>query len=808
MRRVVEPPVTSSTPRPSDPRNREHAHPPSAAASDNVPLVTLRTTNDSAQSQSIAFRRKSLALSTLAPLPAPGDVTTAPSGRKSPAYLQGKNPYGQIFEKNRRPCREPKSGANGPPSQAGSSTKGRPRTSGAFKFKTRPMQLEPERTTLPLAPQLPPLPYRQSQKPVSVKSAKNFFETKASESRSRTPLSPSTTQSVGKGASADPHVEEESTQVVSWVSKNSEARRDLREESELRLPIPQPPSDAVRHGNCAQRTNPFGRQNTGTGLDRRIGAYIRKYQESVEPKKVTATSCNHDGSSTYNSLSPQSLASATLPMADVGVGGGYYDIKVPDDVDYRASYGRRSTKDFSFHGGRIELQKTHISPVQLQHPSGWPKRSCSHFPGIETDGQREDAAQQQCRECMMEKNPESRLEPERRSMPRSAHRRAATDSSTGATSSNNDLDACFLPSRRRRQHSEYIPNDRCGNTFAEDLDYLIDAIIEEHTNSLNHVISNIRSGKPRLGQLRKVSQDLVRQCQPKTYHTTCVRSSHEPCRHREVRRPIRQPDSRPSQQACKHEPHPYPCISPRAAEKLNVEGPGQVEPNMNDSLSSLTATTHSIPDLINLVNSAADNLGVDLDDRPTTQEDERFENAPVEKTSQQSVNDAAVEDDAEDDKPTEDQWLQKNRRQSKEFSKARSQSARQPTQRATQSFELMLETEEEDPVLEPKDSGFEPPLSRVRGVSRQPSALLPEPEAAQESYEAHVVSRQATQRPTWENLEIVGIFDLPKNTPPIFRGRTGSLRPLGKAVTEALADFATSSPARRPTPELEHVEVV
>jgi hypothetical protein len=71
-----------------------------------------------------------------------------------------------------------------------------------------------------------------------------------------------------------------------------------------------------------------------------------------------------------------------------------------------------------------------------------------------------------------------------------------------------------------------------------------------------------------------------------------------------------------------------PYVPPKAAQKLNVGEPGQVDPNLNDPEPRLKTYTKSLPELIHLVKSAADDLGVDLDDRPTAKDDEEFRNAP------------------------------------------------------------------------------------------------------------------------------------------------------------------------------------
>jgi hypothetical protein len=89
---------------------------------------------------------------------------------------------------------------------------------------------------------------------------------------------------------------------------------------------------------------------------------------------------------------------------------------------------------------------------------------------------------------------------------------------------------------------------------------------------------------------------------------------------------------------------------------------------------------HSIPDLIDLVNSTADDLGVDLERTPTAIDDVIFQNAPYKITPRDSVShdpDASfetTEDRATKEEPLiEDSWLQQTRIHLTELSEAREQ---------------------------------------------------------------------------------------------------------------------------------------
>lgn len=60
------------------------------------------------------------------------------------------------------------------------------------------------------------------------------------------------------------------------------------------------------------------------------------------------------------------------------------------------------------------------------------------------------------------------------------------------------------------------------------------------------------------------------------------------------------------------------------AEKLNVGKPGQVKPNLSDNPFSLCEHINTVPELIDLINSAADDFGYDLDQKPSRMDDEAF----------------------------------------------------------------------------------------------------------------------------------------------------------------------------------------
>jgi hypothetical protein len=121
-------------------------------------------------------------------------------------------------------------------------------------------------------------------------------------------------------------------------------------------------------------------------------------------------------------------------------------------------------------------------------------------------------------------------------------------------------------------------------------------------------------------------------------------------------------------------------VPPKGVERLNVGKPGQVTPNINDSASCLRESITSVPELVDLIKSAADNLGVDLDQKPTAEDDLNFEQAPVERSplypiaSQPSFSSEAIHEKLDGGKTQyEDTWPRKMPRQLSELTEARSQ---------------------------------------------------------------------------------------------------------------------------------------
>lgn len=409
-------------------------------------------------------------------------------------------------------------------------------------------------------------------------------------------------------------------------------------------------------------------------------------------QNTVARVLSHDGSSSNPSISRRSTAPGRVPIADIGVQKGYHDIEVPDHVDMRGAYGRRQTQDFGFPGARIKPRRTIRTYKPLADPDSWIKRACGHFSTMSKSENPEHAYKRSCQQC----SAKAALPHPRSSHHHWARKRAVTDSSTSCSSSSKrSRDACGRSAARRQHHSDCMPADQCGDTFAKDLGYIIDAILEEHANTLQGVIKNIKHSQPNITQLRKVSDDLVQRCQA---GGVCTNQRHVPrrlpCTHQAVCQPVCQPcqPCQPLQpvcgrickpvcksQTCEWMP-PCPYIPPKVAEKLNVGLSRQLSPTMNDSQISLQESIQSAPQLVDLLNSAADDLGLDLDTIPTVKDEEIFLNAPTEGTHQasrlscQDSSPQSLPESTTDNKqPSEDAWLQQTRRHLTELSEARTQ---------------------------------------------------------------------------------------------------------------------------------------
>lgn len=230
-----------------------------------------------------------------------------------------------------------------------------------------------------------------------------------------------------------------------------------------------------------------------------------------------------DGSSSTPSMSHRSTARVPVPQSAASTSAEDLRATVLYHVDWRAASGTRNTKDFGYPGARIK---------PLQDPDYWIKRTCGHFSYMANSESTEEACRKLCRQCAIKSSP-TLSQPNKQQR---THRRAANSSSLSPSSQSSDKvgDACGRNSRRYQTHSECLPTDNVGETFAKDLGYIIDAILEEHTNTLQGVINDIMDSHPSLAQLRRISRDQVQRCQiggvcTNTSSTSCRPScAHEP----------------------------------------------------------------------------------------------------------------------------------------------------------------------------------------------------------------------------------------------------------------------------------------
>ncbi|KAI8937639.1 hypothetical protein NX059_005344 [Plenodomus lindquistii] len=641
------------------------------------------------QPQSLGRHTKS------APLDDPNrsdEIGTSRPARKAPLYLQGKNPYGRVLVDVKHPYHRPEITTGptlGSASQTSTNAPGKSRETGNVHTGARPppIELEPGRTSTTSNPPPPPLPPRQIRKQVSVQAVKNFFETKAAQNRSEPPLPPASATIAAAGVtvknprslvslqhqsarapnpaktaksitltappnSAPPslepyHVTEATTTSIidhshrpasrgsseetvrrnrppsSPLPKDAEASEDSRKleaahephnagithassqtigESDTSVSYSGFMADFDRNNDQAVR---IGRRSSfkssSINIDTSQSRVSKSNNVRLKVEAIAARGLSHDGLGSLYSLSQQSTTSHPVTIADVGVQDDYHSFEVPEHVDWREAYGRRRMQDFGFSGACVKPRITYRRYKPLQ-----------------------DAAEST-----------TPLKPQHNHFRRRRRKDPATESFASVSSSSRSSKGFGARTpQHRKSHSECIPADKCGDTFAKDLGVLIDSILEEHSSTLQGVINNIRRSQPNLAHLRRMSQDLVQRSQTtdvytNPHHTICLMQCNQKLACQLVNQQTCQRHCEP--QVCQWTPS-IPYVPPKVTQKLNVGSPGQTLPNVNDGDSTLRETIKSVPELVSLINSAADDLGLDLDRRPTAKDDELFQAAPVETT--------------------------------------------------------------------------------------------------------------------------------------------------------------------------------
>jgi hypothetical protein len=275
-------------------------------------------------------------------------------------------------------------------------------------------------------------------------------------------------------------------------------------------------------------------------------------------------------------------------------------------------------------GAQLKSRNTYKTYRPLQDPGSWVKLSCGHFSRLNSSERRDYELQRICRQCLTPAPP-----PTAQKLP--GYKCAKTSPSTLELSPVNKHELYNRHiSERSRSHAECVQTYKCGDAFARELGYAIDAILEEHGISLQEVITNIKLSRPSVSQPRRARERLTQRF----------------------------------------------SVLPSMAEKLNVDFAGRTGPNINDHMSMLREAIQTVPDLVNLINSTADNLGIDLDRRPSLYDDRLFWDSSLPGTPPTSVLshqrvafDGTADEISEVQQLSEDPGLQQIRRQQAELSR-------------------------------------------------------------------------------------------------------------------------------------------
>jgi hypothetical protein len=155
-----------------------------------------------------------------------------------------------------------------------------------------------------------------------------------------------------------------------------------------------------------------------------------------------------------------------------------------------------------------------------------------------------------------------------------------------------------------------MTRDEDNNSLFHDLSQAIDAILEEHTSTLRNIINDIKQGRAERSHDQEASPDLAPSehdfpQQPFDYQTS----------HRQVH-------YRSKKAAAKGR-----------VEETSSESTERGVPDLDDPKRSLERSIKSFQDLYDLINSAAEDLGLDLDRRPNKEDDDMFRGAPMQKAS-------------------------------------------------------------------------------------------------------------------------------------------------------------------------------
>lgn len=371
-----------------------------------------------------------------------------------------------------------------------------------------------------------------------------------------------------------------------------------------------------------------------------------------EAPDIDHSGLSHQGS---GSKPPTPGHSESTSEFDALIRSGKPDVEVPNHVDFRGAFGRRRTADFGFPGARVKPVSPYRTKRPLRDPGNWCSRACGHFSYVKDKKTTEDINKKLCRECAP-KAPSA--------MPAAGQRETCkVDFPTHPETHPPKADGRICGSMRREDETRWTFADKQRDVYAQDLGSMIDALLDEHTRALQDVIDSMKPRQPNVVRVRDLEKKLDQQSrsqitpfQPPSYTLKTLCQPYQPT-YRQLYTTL--------QRTCDREPS-YPYAPPRAAQQLNVGEPGQLAPNINDPKARICASTETIPDLIALIDSFADDLGLDLSLRPDVTENEAFEHAPVQKssTSLQAHNTSKVIHDfvLEDLESIRDSWFESTMR--------------------------------------------------------------------------------------------------------------------------------------------------
>jgi hypothetical protein len=628
MPRGFDHPTSSSLSRTINAGAREPLRQPSAQtrpAQYETPVLN-QNSSESTQPQTLETRRKSTHSALLLPQLL-NEPQLDPPARKSPSYLQGKNPYGQVLDHVEHPYREPKGATAGPPSQAGGTVGSRPRTSASFEFRTRVPPSESERTSsTPIAEQ-DPARLRQLPKPVSVDAARQLFEIRATQNRPGPLLPPARSAVVSRvptkaKAQAVHHLPPASKAEVpslSVVVKKATEKNDALVPEDI--PVTYEIS-SKEHDSTARRmsTDIFDNKSRDTmfpGDQRQVdnstfGTHEPRHASLAVLGKIRPTNDRHRDKAYVSSMS--SLISGPVAETEEDVTSAHRTWETEDRCSQFSRDVRRAIdQDKSSSPKGIRSSRSQDSSLTGLAPSYSPTNQATN-PKVTS----------------------SSTTPGNSVLQRSAFgptvvRRRMDHLATGGLNHDGSIPG---PPASSRHKTMFQPPAAVSDVKADPDDIEVPDHVDWRSaygrrKTRDFGFAGVhRANKP----LKGTGVWIKRSCG----HFTPLGKSETPeqpswrlCRQCSATRPL--PGSGPSSH--QHVPKravTQPSIAPELAQTLNVKVPGQVNPNVNDTRSTLQETVRTMPDLIHLVNSAADDFGVDLDKRPSARDDRKFHNTPCE----------------------------------------------------------------------------------------------------------------------------------------------------------------------------------